>query len=212
MSGADRIGLVGAALVATRMAISGLPATRPSPAGRRALVLLVLPLALFLPLPGGSVATFVRGALGDLAPTTIFLVALSLSERLALPGRRLTGLSMPLAGSIVAVEALLVLSTLGLLPFDLPASGWAPGLPLLLAVGGAISLAWRFDRPAAASLLAGFALWIAGLGPSANLWDSLLDPLLAAIALLAIARKLVPPRQTEADGNPDRPEGAPSAA
>jgi len=157
---------------------------------------LALPL---IPLPELPAAGYLRGVIGDLsATTTLLLVHHLLRPVLRLP---------PIAErSRVALQALVVPAGLLLYPLTLGIGGADPyriGFAhaafvwtlLLLALA-----AWYGRLHLVASCLAiGVAAWAAGALESRNLWDYLLDPLVTAWALGALAWRLLRTARRAAD-------------
>jgi hypothetical protein len=142
-----------------------------------------LPSALWIP---GFVATLplafiLRGLLGDVS---LALPALSWYAagmvRLARPARMLLGL-------LLAVAAVLYGSALGLLEYDLYASGYKPAFGLL-AVGAMVLAAYRWMPVLGWCWLLGLGIFAAGLHPSPNLWDSLFDLPTTVLAALVVIR------------------------
>jgi hypothetical protein len=153
-----------------------------------------LPLALalpLLPLPVLPAAGYLRGVIGDLsATTTLLLIHHLLRPVLRLPpiGER----SRVALQALVATGGLLLYPlTLGLGPVDPYRLGFAHAgfvwILLLLALG-----AWYARLHLVACCFAiGVAAWAAGALESRNLWDYLLDPLVTAWALGALAWSLL---------------------
>jgi hypothetical protein len=142
-----------------------------------------LPTALWIP---GFVATLplafiLRGLFGDVSlalPALTWYAARAMS--LSLPARSLLTL-------MLAVAAALYWSALGFLEFDLYALGYRPGFGLL-AVGAAVLAAYRWIPVLGWCWLLGLGLFAAGLHPSPNLWDSLLDVPATVLAALVVIR------------------------
>lgn len=151
------------------------------PYGRR------LPFALgaagfaLTPLFGGeSLAMWLHGCLGAPSATLVQLACWRIAAP-ASPGR----LPAPAAIGFMAVALIFYPLALGWGPFDPYGLGYRP-LPLLLAlVPLAAWLAWR--RRDAWLLLLAIDLVAYAAGLFANLWDALLDPLLAVLALASLA-------------------------
>jgi len=114
------------------------------------------------------------------------LIALSCLRLLA-PGVCLRVGRGPLT-ALVAAAAALYAATLGAVPFDLYTLGFQ-ARPLVVALAGVGSILAATGERAALALLSG-ALLAYAAGLYANLWDALIDPLLALLALLALAARL----------------------
>jgi hypothetical protein len=124
-------------------------------------------------------AFLIRGLFGD---ASLALPALSLllakGESIRPEARRLL--------LVVSVFAwTLEISALGFISYDLYATGYAPGV-LIFGVAGLLAAAHRYLRVLSWSWLLGLALSTAGLHPSPNLWDALIDvpSLILAAAIL----------------------------
>jgi hypothetical protein len=186
----DLFGLAGAAC-ATAALILALPqvgrlrTARPFSALLAALALSLLPLGTL------SAAGYVRGVVGDLSLTTTLLLVHHLL-------RPALGLAAIEERSRIALQALLAAGgvllyplTLGFGPVDPYRLGFAHAgfvcAVLLLAAGAA----WRRRHFVASCIALAVLAWAAGLGESRNLWDYLLDPLVVAWGLSALARRMV---------------------
>ncbi|MDR0715986.1 MAG: hypothetical protein LBF50_01045 [Azoarcus sp.] len=87
---------------------------------------------------------------------------------------------------IIVVALLFYPAALGLGPLDPYAWGYSEALPLPLAVGALALAAWLGGwRMSALTLTAALAAWRAHVLDSSNLWDYLLDPVLAAMLLVS---------------------------
>lgn len=129
-------------------------------------------------------AAFVlRGLFGEASaalPALAYLVAAG--GALAPAGRRLLG-------ALVFSALALYLSALGLLESDLYAVAYSPGWLSALAAGAALA-AYAWVPPLGWAWLLGLGLSAAGLHPSPNLFDALVDvPSVFAAALLAARRR-----------------------
>jgi hypothetical protein len=185
----DLFGLAGAACAtaALLLALPGvarLRAARPFPALLAALALSLLPLGTL------SAAGYVRGIVADLSVTTTLLLLHHLL-------RPVLGLAAIDERSRIALQALVAASGVLLYPLTLgfgPADPYRLGFAhagfvvalLLLAAG-----AWLGRMLFVASCVALAVLaWASGIGESRNLWDYLLDPLVAAWGTGALAWKV----------------------
>ena len=139
-----------------------------------------------LPVQGIPVAGYLRGGLGDLSITTVLMLAAALAATLTghdlLGGRSRAALRVWAA----AVGALLYPLTLGLTRFDPYELGFRPRVLVLVVAALAIWWWWR-QRGAALILAAGVAAFNWHLLESGNLWDYLVDPVLAIWSLGALA-------------------------
>ena len=142
-------------------------------------------LLTLIPLSQGvSTAMALRGLWGDPSITTVQLLILSLL------GFTPTVFSRGWRGPafIVAIAALLYPMALGLGAVDPYRFGYQPWL-LVAMLGAAAIAAWWRDQPLYLWLLVVDLLaFAAGLQESTNLWDTLLDPLLAVAALSLLIR------------------------
>ena len=143
-------------------------------AGRRK-----LPPALIAPgyLALLPLAFLLRGMLGDAS------LALPALCHLAGGGAPMTRKGRLLLGFLAIVTLALAVSALGLIATDLYASGYAPGL-LVVIVACGVAAAYRWLPVLGWSWLLGLGLSAAGLHPSPNLWDALVD--LPSLVLAAV--------------------------
>lgn len=189
----DLTGMAGLAL-ATAAACSAAPLSR----GKRAALATLAAILALVPFGDLPPAAYLRGVTGDLSVTTVLLLLRFVLGRQCgwSPAEARERLAMQTVISAAAI--VLYPLALGLGPFDPYRMGF--GSPWLV---GGVSLAalaaWRARMPLAA-LCAAIALlaWTGGWYESANLWDYLLDPLLSAWALGALAlrgsRRLLRPK------------------
>jgi len=150
---------------------------------RSRLVAVLLALLALVPVHGGvSMAMALRGLWGDPSVTTLQLLVLALVGKT--PPELRDGWRAP--ALITLLAAALYASALGPWNFDLYRLGYQPAA--LVAILGAIALlAWWRGQTLYLWLLAiDLLAWRTGWLESTNLWDALLDPLLA-FALLALA-------------------------
>jgi len=178
----DLAGLAGLAAAAAAACMSA-PLSGPK---RAACAILVAILAL-VPLAGLPPAAYLRGVTGDLSLTSVLLLLRFVFARhfgwSPADARGRLALQILIASTAIVLYPL----ALGLGPFDPYRLGFAS--PWLI---GALSLAalaaWR-ARMLFAALCIALALlaWALGWYESKNLWDYLVDPLLSAWALGALA-------------------------
>lgn len=141
---------------------------------------------LWVPLGPTNALGALRGVVASPSVLSLVVVAALTARRagwtLARPGE--IGLIAGLAG---VCGVLFYPPALGLGPVDPYAWGYG-GFALPLAVGVvALSAGWTGRWVLAAGLAAALAAWRAGLMASPNLWDYLLDPLLALAGVVGIA-------------------------
>lgn len=141
-------------------------------------------LSLVLGPSGVSPALALRGLWGDPSVTSLQLLVLALLGRA--PASLTHGWRAPAV--IAAVALLLYPFALGATDFDPYRLGYAPWL-LVLPLGiAALARWWRGDALWLWLLAIDLLAWAAGLLESPNLWDTLLDPLLALACLILAAR------------------------
>lgn len=155
-------------------------------AGRsRFRMVLALTSAALLLIPLGELLAveYVRAAIGDLSIVTQVLLAAFIAGYT--PGRRQLGAIMAaaLAGAVFLYPA-----ALGIIQFDPYALGYTS--PYFVAALAALTVAAWYLRLEwlAACLLVGVAAKAAGVLESQNLWDYLVDPLLALYAVFWLCR------------------------
>lgn len=157
--------------------------------------------AVLIPFHGLPLAAYLRGAIGDLSIPSWMLLFGAVRGRLRRP--QTTGESSPSSGreearGTLALLALIVLAALALYPMALGWGSFDPygfgyGNPWFLSalLAGALAAAFlRATAPAVAVAVAVLA-WAIGWYESTNLWDYLLDPLVAIYAVGALARRAV---------------------
>ncbi len=178
-------GLLGCGLLSLA-AVASLIRLRRLPVRARCAVMLAAALAVFVPIGELSIAAYVRGVTGDLSAATLVLAGAACFTQLT--GRVLIG-----HRDKQALCWLLALAAAFLYPFAL---GWTPFDPYALGYGSIEFVT--------ALLLVSFAAWWARLGlivfvivaaalaylagayESRNLWDTLIDPLVALYAMVRL--------------------------
>ena len=182
MSSGSMMGLVGSSLLIAAAGRLLLQHVNLSLQWRASAVALLL-LAGWIPAGGLPAVAYLRGVIGDLSVSTLLLLTASLVSYGI--GRRLIQAREQAVWFAVVIAAALFLypMALGLGGFDPYALGYgsyALATALLL-----LTLAAWFARChyAVLSVLAAVAASLAGLLDSTNLWDYLIDPLLAGYAL-----------------------------
>ena len=181
----DLAGLAGAAaaIAAVLLKLPGIARLRrahPTP-----LLLAALVVAL-VPLRGLPAAGYLRGIVGDLSVTTVLLLVRSLLRPVlgwtAIDAR----IRLALQVLVAALGLLLYPLALGLGPFDPYRLGYAS--PWLLAFLLALAVAADLRRLTLVTGCLALAVlaWALGAHESRNLWDYLVDPLVAAWGLGAL--------------------------
>jgi hypothetical protein len=184
----DLAGLAGAAaaIAAVLIALPGIARLRHA---HPTSTLLAVFVAALVPIGGLPAAGYVRGIVGDLSVTTVLLLLHALLRpvlgRAAIDARSRLALQVLVAAGGLVLYPL----ALGLGPFD-PyrlgyASPWFLGGLLALAVAAVLR---RLTLVAVCLSLAVLA-WAVGAYESRNLWDYLVDPLVAAWGLGALLHK-----------------------
>lgn len=184
------LGLTGNTLLVVYAALYSTRASKAASGIRLGIVALVCAL-LWLPLASMPAIAYVRGTLGDLSVTTVFLLVLGCWHELtgrALRERDQTHLLM--LGALAAGLTLYPWS-LGLTRVD-PYS-WGYGSYLLVGVLCLLTLiCWqRQAYMVVSALLLALTAYLLQLGESTNLWDYLVDPLLVLFAFVWLAADLL---------------------
>ncbi|MGC2458859.1 MAG: hypothetical protein WA435_12785 [Gallionellaceae bacterium] len=160
---------------------------------------------LLIPLGNLPPAAYLRGAIGDLSITSQLLLLMAilrpmyvwpLSGELHAPSPSGGGLGWGNEGGKYTLLSLIALAALGLYPMALGIGSFDPyrlgyGDPWFLGSLLVISVLAYFRRlwlPVCVIVLAVLA-WTAGWYESTNLWDYLLDPLLAVYAIGVLLRQ-----------------------
>jgi len=159
---------------------------------RSRIAAVLLGLLVLVPVHGGvSTAMALRGVWGDPSITTLQLLVLALIGKTPAAlrgGRRAPALIALLAAALYA-------TALGPWNFDLYRFGYQPAA--LVAILGAIALItwWRGQTLYLWLLAIDLLAWRTGWLESANLWDALLDPLLAFVMLALVLRNAYRPHR-----------------
>jgi hypothetical protein len=149
-------------------------------------------LVVLLPIGGLPLAAYVRGWMGDLSITSLVLLTLTIL-------RMLLGWGLSDSRTKYSLFILIVLAALGLYPMALGIGFFDPyrlgyGNPWFM--GGLLLLAliacFRQFQVVALTITLAVLAWCVGWYESSNLWDYLLDPLLAIYAVGALVRSGVP--------------------
>ena len=195
-------GLFGCGLLCVAVAASALRLRR-LPINARMAAMLFAALAVFVPLGNLSIAAYLRGVTGDLSIATLVLAGAAclaqLTGRTAIERRDLR----VLAWLVVSGAAFLYPFALGWTRFDSYALGYG-SIEFVTALLLVTLAAWHFRCAVPVIIVIAAALaYLAGAYESRNLWDYLIDPLVASYALiwlLAGARR--PSEPTESRGIP----------
>jgi hypothetical protein len=186
-------GLAGCALALTAACVQ-LPGVSHLSRNKRAWLLAAVFVAVLVPFDGLPAAGYMRGATGDLSITTLLLMVVAILRFLS--GRRANE-EFPRffrGKGRRALLLLVVLAAVALYPMALGWGGFDPyrlgyGSPWFLAALLALALAAIFlELPEIAYAVALAVLaWGLGWYESNNLWDYLLDPLVAVYAAVSLA-------------------------
>ena len=148
---------------------------------------------LLVPVGDLLAVEYLRGVFGDLSIVTQMLLAAFVVGRA--PERRQLGAIMGLA---LASAVFLYPATLGLTVFDPYALGYT-SLAFAAVLAAITLVAWYLGFEwLAACLLVAVASKVAGVLESRNLWDYLVDPLLALYALFWLCRSALRSRRPSA--------------
>jgi len=155
----------------------------------------------FIALDGLSLAAYLRSYIDDLAITTMVFMAWGCLRRLDLlpPARGKTGVLI-----LFAVMALVLYpATLGMSDLDPYRFGYSPRPMLIFVAVLALGLFYLRNSLAVVMLASATLAFIAGIKPSQNYWDYLVDPLLGLYccgALLMLAVRWTYRRATQRRG------------
>ncbi|HXK08647.1 MAG TPA: hypothetical protein VMT70_03275 [Vicinamibacteria bacterium] len=183
--------LSAAALAALLLSLPGVALLRRA---RPALLLAVALGVALVPLGGLPAAAYARGAVGDLSVTTMLLLLHSLLRPVL--GWESVGKASRITLQVLAATGGLLLYPSALAPGPTDPYRIGFGNPwflaaLLLLATGALVLRLHF---VASSIALAVLVWALGGYESRNLWDYLLDPLLAVwgtVALLVWSQKAI---------------------
>lgn len=161
-----------------------LPSFGLSKAWRVALLLALLAVS-FIPLDGLTLAAYLRSHIDDLAVTTLVFMAWGCLRRMDfLPPAQHGQTSVLVLFAVMALA--LYPATLGLSDLDPYRLGFSPR-PMLVFVAVLTMALFYLRSYLAVVMLAGATLaFIAGIKPSHNYWDYLVDPLLGLYCCLAL--------------------------
>ncbi len=188
----DMTGLASSAVAITAVVIQ-LPGVARLQRTHVAMLVFTVVFVALLPIGGLPLAVYVRGWMGDLSITSLVLLTLTIL-------RILPGWSLSDSRAKYSLFILIALAALGLYPLALGIGFFDPyrlgyGNPWLL--GGLLLLAliacFRQLQLVALTIMLAVLAWSVGWYESSNLWDYLLDPLLATYAISALARQTLFP-------------------
>jgi hypothetical protein len=195
MTSAAVIGLGGHALLLAAGTVLLARGRITSPRSRLGAALAVVILAA-APLGSLSGLAYLRGVFGELSVTTMALLVLALMRNFSIRAGMPEGERSLLLAAIGFVALVFYPPALGLGPFDPYAAGF--GSPLMLgALLAAFVAAWfRGMFWIATSIVLGVAGWLGGILESSNLWDYLLDPLIAVYAWGSVVARFISSRRS----------------
>ncbi|KQZ78676.1 hypothetical protein [Pseudomonas sp. Root562] len=152
--------------------------------GRIALLVALLA-ASFIPLDGLSLAVYLRSHIDDLAITTLVFMAWGCLRRLdILPPTQQNKTGVLILFAVLGL--VLYPATLGLSDLDPYRFGYSPR-PMLVFFALLTLGLYYLRNPLAVAMLASATLaFIAGIKPSQNYWDYLVDPLLGLYCCAAL--------------------------
>ncbi|KAA0963668.1 hypothetical protein [Pseudomonas sp. ANT_H12B] len=144
----------------------------------------------FIPLDGLSLAAYLRSYIDDLAITSMVFMAWGCLRRLEIlpPARSKTSVLVLFA----AMALVLYPATLGLSDLDPYRLGYSPRPMLIVFALLTLGLFYLRNGLAVVMLASATLAFIAGIKPSQNYWDYLIDPLLGLYccgALLMLATR-----------------------
>ena len=187
MTLANGIGLFGASLLVVAAITAFAGRWLRGPRVRAVTVALAL-IACGIPVQELALAGYVRGLTGDLSITTLLLLGMHLLSFTS--GRRLLNTDeRTLCFALIALAAMFLYPmALGLGGYDPYALGFGShgffaALLVVTLVAG-----WMHRRWIMLGILLSATAWLAGILESRNLWDYLMDPLLATFAVCSLAR------------------------
>lgn len=184
----DMTGLASSAvaMIAVAVTLPGIP--RISKPYRIGLACAVA-IAVLVPFGGLPLAAYVRGVTGDLSIASLILLLSAILNRLSV-------CQSFDAQARFALLFLVALTALGLYPLALGIGYFDPyrlgyGDPWFVSVLLVVALAAGFRQLPAIALAIALAVFAWGIGwyESTNLWDYLLDPLLAIYAISALMKR-----------------------
>ena len=182
MTSGSILGLLGASLLVAAAGRLLLQRANLPPLWRAGAVALMLAIG-WIPWRGLPAVGYLRGVIGDLSLPTLLLLATGIASYVAGTPRITTRALGRCFTAIIAAALFLYPMALGLGGFDpygLGQGSYAFATVLLLLTVAAWAAREYFG---ALSLLVAVAAYLAGLLDSTNLWDYLIDPLVAGYAV-----------------------------
>jgi hypothetical protein len=184
----DMTGLASSAVAMTAMVVM-LPGVARLQRIHFALLICAIAIAVLIPFGGLPLAAYVRGWIGDLSITSLVLLTLMIL-------RPLCGRSPSDVKAKTALLILIAFAALALYPLALGVDFFDPyrlgyGNPWFMGGLLLLALAAWFRRLQMVTLAIALAVFLWGVGwyESTNLWDYLLDPLLAIYAISALVQQ-----------------------
>ncbi|MFU2325642.1 hypothetical protein [Pseudomonas sp. NFX98] len=151
----------------------------------RIALLAALLAASFIPVDGLSLAVYLRSHIDDLAITTLILMAWGCLRRLGfLPPAQQNRTSVLIL--FAALALVLYPATLGLSDLDPYRFGYSPRPMLIFFALLTLGLFYLRNGLAVVMLAGATLAFIAGIKPSQNYWDYLVDPLLGLYCCAAL--------------------------
>ena len=183
----DMTGLASSAIAMTAM-VARLPGVARLQNTHFVLLVCTIAIGALIPFGGLPIAAYVRGWMGDLSITSLMLLLMILL-------RPVFGWSKFALRARISLLILIVLAALMLYPMALGMGSfdpyrWGYGNPWFLCCWLLLAVAACFCQLALVVFAIALAVlaWGAGWYESTNLWDYLLDPLLAIYATSALVR------------------------
>lgn len=196
----DITGLVSSAIAMVALVVT-LPGVARLQRTQLALLLCAISIVVLIPFGGLPLAAYVRGWMGDLSITSLVLLLMTILRPMCgwplhAPSPAGVGLGWGSTRSKYTLLSIIVLAALGLYPMALGIGYFDPyrlgyGNPWFMSGLLLLALAACFRRLPVAALAIALAVlaWGVGWYESNNLWDYLLDPLLAIYAISALAKR-----------------------
>jgi hypothetical protein len=153
----------------------------------RRLIVVIAVVLSFLPLESISLAAYLRGVTGDFSVTTILLMVLTLSDRLAIYTYKYQENEKIRSFATWATMALwLYPCALGISRVDPYRWGFGSTYFLISLVGLVLLAYYARLRLVAWSAVIATGAWTIGWYESNNLWDYLIDPWLSTFVILSL--------------------------
>ena len=186
----DLTGLIGSASIIASSALL-LPSVKRLAKPRLAMLLGAIFVYALLPISGMSLAAYLRGGIGDVSITTLFLLC-SVLAKPWLSCATLDNKNRFALFGIIAIAALVLYPmALGVGAYDPYRWGYG-NVPFVTSVLLIALAAWYWKIYWVALCLACATLaWVVGWYESTNLWDYLLDPFVTSYALVLIVSRSI---------------------